>query len=96
MISPQNVLRHELIGLDVLVSGVAKNPLHKGLCGCIIDETKNLLIIETPTGESNASQKCTADFSCTFQAADIVEIDGSVMVLAPEKRISLHEKKRIK
>jgi len=24
-----------------------------------------------------------------------VEIDGSVLVLAPEKRINLHEKKRI-
>ena len=30
MISSQNVLRHELIGLDVLVSGAA-NPLHKGI-----------------------------------------------------------------
>ena len=49
MISPQNVLRHELIGLDVLVSG-ASNPLHRGLYGRIIDETKNLLIVETSHG----------------------------------------------
>jgi len=26
---------------------------------------------------------------------ELVEIDGSVLVLAPEKRINLHEKKRI-
>ena len=49
MISSQNVLRHELIGLDVLVSGAA-NPSHKGLSGHIIDETKNLLVIDTPRG----------------------------------------------
>jgi len=52
MISSQNVLRHELIGQDVLVSGAA-NPLHRGLSGHIIDETKNLLIIETPWGQTH-------------------------------------------
>jgi ribonuclease P protein subunit POP4 len=94
MISPQNVLRHELIGLDILVS-VAKNPLHKGLCGCIIDETKNLLVIETPRGIKRIP-KMHSRFQLHLPGSDIVEIDGSVMVLAPEKRISLHEKKRIK
>jgi ribonuclease P protein subunit POP4 len=94
MISPQNVLRHELIGLDILVS-VAKNPLHKGLCGCIIDETKNLLIIETPRGIKRIP-KLHSRFQLHLPGSDIVEIDGSVMVLAPEKRINLHEKKRIK
>jgi ribonuclease P protein subunit POP4 len=94
MISPQNVLRHELIGLDILVS-VAKNPLHKGLCGCIIDETKNLLIIETPRGIKRIP-KLHSRFQLHLPGSDIVEIDGSVMVLTPEKRINLHEKKRIK
>jgi ribonuclease P protein subunit POP4 len=94
MISPQNVLRHELIGLDILVS-VAKNPLHKGLYGYIIDETKNLLIIETPRGIKRIP-KLHSRFQLHLPGSDIVEIDGSVMVLAPEKRISLHEKKRIK
>ena len=94
MISPQNVLRHELIGLDILVS-VAKNPLHIGLCGCLIDETKNLLIIETPRGIKRIP-KLHSRFQLHLPGSDIVEIDGSVMVLAPEKRINLHEKKRIK
>ncbi len=94
MISPQNVLRHELIGLDVLVSG-AKNPLHKGLSGCIIDETKNLLIIETQKGLKRIP-KMHSRFQLHLPGSGLVEIDGSVMVLAPEKRINLHEKKRIK
>jgi ribonuclease P protein subunit POP4 len=94
MISPQNVLRHELIGLDVLVSG-AKNPLHKGLSGLIIDETKNLLIIETPKGLKRIP-KMHSRFQLHLPGSGLVEIDGSVMAVAPEKRINLHEKKRIK
>ena len=92
MISPQNVLRHELIGLDVLVSG-ASNPLHRGICGRIIDETKNLVVIMTITGVKRIPKMHTR-----FQlqiGSRIVEIDGSVMALAPEKRINLHERKRI-
>jgi ribonuclease P protein subunit POP4 len=94
MISPQNILRHELIGLDVLVSG-ATNPLHKGISGRIIDETKNLLIIETPKGLKRIP-KMHSRFQLHLPGSGLVEIDGSVMVLAPEKRINLHEKKRIK
>ena len=94
MITPQNVLRHELIGLDVLVSGAA-NPLHRGLSGHIIDETKNLLILETSQGVKRIP-KMHSTFQVRINGRELVEIDGSVMVLAPEKRINLYEKKRIK
>jgi ribonuclease P protein subunit POP4 len=94
MISSQNVLRHELIGLDVLVSGAA-NPLQWGISGHIIDETKNLLIIETPSGVKRIP-KMHSRFRLHLPGSEFVEIDGSVMVMAPEKRINLHEKKRIK
>jgi ribonuclease P protein subunit POP4 len=93
MISSQNVLRHELIGLDILVAG-AQNPLHRGLSGRIVNETKNLLIIETTDGVKRIPKMQTRFQICVSQG-EIVEIDGSVMVLAPEKRINLHEKKRI-
>jgi ribonuclease P protein subunit POP4 len=93
MISSQNVLRHELIGLDVLVSGAA-NPKQTGLSGRIIDETKNLLVIETPQGVRRIP-KMHSTFRLHLNGREIVEIDGSVMVLAPERRINLHEKKRI-
>ncbi|MFA5346814.1 MAG: ribonuclease P protein subunit [Methanoregula sp.] len=94
MITPQNVLRHEMIGLDVLVSGAA-NPLHRGLSGHIIDETKNLLVIETSQGVKRIP-KIHSRFQLNLPGSGLVEIDGSVMVMAPEKRINLHEKKRIK
>ena len=93
MISSRNVLRHELIGLDVLVSG-ATNTGQKGLSGRIIDETRNLLVLETPTGIKRI-QKMHSIFRVSLPGRELVEIDGSVLVLAPEKRINLHEKKRI-
>ena len=49
MISCQNVTRHELIGLDVLVAGAA-NPFQRGVSGRIIDETRNLVAIQTQAG----------------------------------------------
>jgi len=93
MISSRNVLRHELIGLDVLVSG-ATNPGQRGLSGRIIDETRNLLVIETPKGIKRIA-KMHSIFRVSLPSRELVEIDGSVLVLAPEKRINLHEKKRI-
>jgi ribonuclease P protein subunit POP4 len=93
MISSQNVLGHEFIGLDILVVGAA-NPNHRGISGTIIDETKNLLIIETSRGVLRI-QKMHSTFRAHLPSGELVEIDGSVMVLAPERRINLHEKKRI-
>ena len=93
MISSRNVLRHELIGLDVLVSGAA-NPELRGLSGRIIDETRNLLVIETKIGIKRIA-KMHSIFRVSLPGRELVEIDGSVLVLAPEKRINLHEKKRI-
>ena len=93
MISSRNVLRHELIGLDVLVSG-ATNPGQRGLSGRIIDETRNLLVIETARGIKRIA-KMHSVFRVSLPNRELVEIDGSVLVLAPEKRINLHEKKRI-
>ncbi len=93
MISSRNVLRHELIGLDVLVSG-ATNPQQKGLSGRIIDETRNMLVIETPKGIKHIA-KAQSTFRFFLTSRELVEIDGSVLVLAPEKRINLHDKKRI-
>ena len=93
MISSRNVLRHELIGLDVLVTG-ASNPEQRGMSGRIIDETRNLMVIETPRGIKRIA-KMRSVFRVALPSGELVEIDGSVLVLAPEKRINLHEKKRI-
>jgi len=85
MISCQNVTRHELIGLDVLVAGAA-NPFHKGVCGHIIDETRNLVAIQTLAGIKKIP-KSGSIFRLCLPDNTLVEIHGSALILAPEKRL---------
>jgi len=44
-ITPQNILAHELIGLDVIVKD-STDESRIGLKGKVVDETKNVLKIE--------------------------------------------------
>ncbi len=92
MISPQNILRHELIGLDVAVVE-ASNPALSGLSGQVIDETRNTLVIRCDRGDKRV-QKHRTRFRVTLPDGVLVEIDGSALVMAPERRISALHKTR--
>ncbi|NYT07565.1 MAG: ribonuclease P protein component 1 [Methanomicrobiales archaeon] len=92
MIAPRNILRHEFIGLDVLVVEAA-NPLHRGISGRIIDETRNTLVIRTSCGDRRIPKPFTR-FRFSLGDGLLVEVDGSALVMAPEKRITQHTKKR--
>ena len=85
MISCQNVTRHELIGLDVLVAGAA-NPLHRGMSGHIIDETRNIVAIRTQAGIKKIPKEGSV-FRFSLPDHSLVEIHGSALILAPEKRL---------
>ena len=50
MITPQNILRHELIGLNVQVTK-ALNPLSRNIKGEVIDETQQTILIRTKNGD---------------------------------------------
>jgi ribonuclease P protein subunit POP4 len=85
MISCQNVIRHELIGLDVLVAGAA-NPFQRDVSGRIIDETRNLVAIQTKAGIKKIP-KSGSTFRLSLPDNTLVEINGSALILAPEKRL---------
>ncbi len=85
MISCQNVIRHELIGLDVLVAGAA-NPFQRDVSGRIIDETRNLVAIQTKAGIKKIP-KSGSTFRLCLPDNTLVEINGSALILAPEKRL---------
>ncbi|MFA7563595.1 MAG: ribonuclease P protein component 1 [Methanoculleus sp.] len=87
MISPRNVLRHELIGLDVLVV-CASNPGHAGVSGRIIDETRNTLVILTGQGEKKIPKRFSV-FRFRLPDGTVVDIDGSSLEMQPERRISM-------
>jgi ribonuclease P protein subunit POP4 len=91
MISARNILRHELLGLEVLVS-TASNPLHEGVRGWIIDETKNTLLIRTSDGKQRIP-KMRSVFRLTLENGLKIDVDGSALMGSPERRINLHMKK---
>ena len=84
MRSPTNIVRHELIGLDVVVVD-AQNKNLIGIKGEIVDETKNALVIETAQGEKMVLKKGT-DFQVSVNNQAII-IKGDILVGRPEDRI---------
>jgi ribonuclease P protein subunit POP4 len=56
-----------------------------------VDETKNMLIIRTGSGIKRI-QKNTGVFRLTLPDGTLVDVQGSVLVMAPEKRLNLHKK----
>ncbi len=90
MRTPENLVRHELIGLKVRIVQ-SSNPKSAGISGRVIDETRNMLVIEKADGKEVSVQKETSVFSFELGQAR-VRIDGRVLVGRPEDRI----KKKLK
>jgi ribonuclease P protein subunit POP4 len=85
MITPENIVRHELVGLDVKVVK-STNPSQLGLSGKVIDETRNMLSIETPNGVRNLpKQDCI--FSFLLPSGKRVRVNGKLLVARPEDRV---------
>jgi ribonuclease P protein subunit POP4 len=83
---PENLARHELIGLSVLVVGSTDRGL-VGISGRIVDETRNTLIVETERGTKRIPKSNT---SLTFTLPDgqRARVSGSILISRPENRIN--------
>jgi len=92
MITKENILRHELLGLPAEVVRAA-NPAQQGIAGRIVDETRNMLVIETPRGTKRV-EKAHATFWLMLPGGTVVDVSGSALVSQPEKRISKQAKTR--
>jgi len=90
LITPQNVVRHELIGLKVRVTR-SSNPAQTGISGLIVDESRNMLVINTICGVKKIQKKYAA-FDLRLPDDTLVRVDGSVLVMRPENRISMRNK----
>ncbi len=91
MMTPENLIRHELIGLDVEVVE-SSNPAQVGLSGKVVDESRNILSIETSSGVRNLPKKeCT--FSFHLPGGEKVRVDGKLLVSRPEDRIKKKHRK---
>ncbi len=98
-LTTHNIIHHELIGLETLIA-YSTNPSLIGIKGRIIDETKNVLTIETDTKEKTVPKSCSS-FIFTIPAVEgkrylplNLKIDGKLLVSQPENRIQTKFKKK--
>lgn len=85
MITPQNIFRHELIGLQVKVHKSSHNGFI-GIHGRVVDETKNTVTIDV-NGAEKVVPKDVSIFHFKLPDGKVVEIDGRIIVARPEDRI---------
>lgn len=89
-ITPSNILQHELIGLRAEVEDSGNRNI-RGLGGKIVDETRNMLVIE----DEHRKEKRIAKAGNTFVFAlpgdgderVRVRVRGNMLVSRPEDRI---------
>ena len=85
MVTPKELVRHELIGLEARVVE-SSNPSQAGLSGRVVDETRQTLSIETGKGvKSLAKDQCV--FSFRLPSGEKVKVDGKLLVSRPEDRV---------
>jgi ribonuclease P protein subunit POP4 len=85
-ITPQNLIRHELISLAVKIKD-STDTNQKNLKGKVIDETYNTLKIETKEGKERIIPKSNSIFIFTLPNGVKVQVDGKLLISRPEDRI---------
>lgn len=92
MITPQNIFRHEFVGLHVAVAA-SPHEGYKGINGTVVDETKNTIKIEDDEGNEKIIPKKVSIFHFTLPDGVKVEVDGKIIAVRPEDRIKKRYKK---
>lgn len=83
-INKKKLAKSELIGLNVKVVG-CDNPSNEGINGKIINETKNIIVVET-----KEQQKKLVKDQCVFEFIinnEKIKIQGKSINKRPEERI---------
>lgn len=86
MITPYNILRHELIGLEVEVLAACDETL-KGVSGEVVRESKNTITVKTGKKAVKKLPKETVTFKVKIPEKAVVEVDGRLLSGRPQERI---------
>jgi ribonuclease P protein subunit POP4 len=81
----QNIPSHEWIGLKVTVEQNT-DPTATGITGHVVDETRNMLIIETRSGIVRIA-KSHSVFRSTLPTGETMIVNGADLRHRPEDRI---------
>ena len=83
---PENLARHELIGLAVQVDSSTNKGL-VGTSGRIVDETRNMLLVDTERGTKRIPKSDTS-LTITLPNGQRARVSGSILISQPENRIN--------
>ena len=83
--NPDDIIRHELIGLSAKISKATNNSLC-GLKGIVIDESRNTITLADGKRRI-VVPKDVATFRLTLKDETLVQVDGSRLVGRPESRL---------
>ncbi len=85
MRTKKNILYSTFIGLQVEIVNSSQHDL-VGLKGKVVDETKNLVIIEKENGKEVKIQKVSSVFRFTLDDGDKFDIEGKRIAFRPHER----------
>jgi len=85
--TPQNLLRHEVIGLKVRIAKTANTQL-VGLTGKVVDETRNTLTLFNGTKDT-VVPKDVATFNFYLPTGEIVAVEGKRLLGRSEDRVKM-------
>ena len=89
-VTAENITRHELIGLDAIISG-GDNKSQKNIKGSIVAETRNTLTLSDGKKEKTVVKR---DVSFIFNLGGaLVEVEGKTIIGRPEDRVKKKPKR---
>jgi len=92
MVSPKDLERHELIGLEAEVAASTSQD-SVGIRGKVVDESRNTLSIETAGGKTRTLVKEQCTFLFSLPSGERVKVDGKLLVARPEDRVKKRHRK---
>ena len=81
-----NIAQQELIGLRAEVEDSSNRDM-RGLCGIVVDETRNMLVIADEGDKEKRIPKGGSTFIFTVNRGVQVRVKGGMLVSRPEDRI---------
>jgi len=86
MISPYNLLRHELVGLTAEIAE-STHTGYVGLTGEIVDETQKTIKIQDKKGKQKTIPKEDTTLKIGLPSKALVSVSGRLLAARPEERI---------
>jgi ribonuclease P protein subunit POP4 len=86
MINENNILRHELIGLNVEIAS-SLNPLNNGINGKVVDESQQTITIRTNKGDKKVL-KSISNFIFNSKN-NLFKVKGLKIIKRPWERVKI-------